>query len=257
MHDDLVVAAAQLRATGDPAANLALAVESIARAADRGARLVVLPEATLACFGSPLRDLAQPLDGPFADGIRDAAQRHGVVAIVGTFTPAGDGRVHNTLLLTGVGVEERYDKIHLFDAFGTRESEHVAPGSRLVTVDVLGTTIGVATCYDLRFAAQFTALGRAGARVVCVPASWADGPGKAEQFDILVRARAMDAQAWVVAADQAWTPPRGRAALGVGRSAVVDPAGAVRARLGAEEDLLVTRIVPGRADEVRQTVPIL
>ena len=64
--------------------------------------------------------------------------------------------------------EERYDKIHLFDAFGTRESEHVAPGSRLVTVDVLGTTIGVATCYDLRFAAQFTALGRAGARVVCV-----------------------------------------------------------------------------------------
>ena len=59
MHDDLVVAAAQLRATGDPAANLALAVESIARAADRGARLVVLPEATLACFGSPLRDLAQ------------------------------------------------------------------------------------------------------------------------------------------------------------------------------------------------------
>lgn len=61
----------------------------------------------------------------------------------------------------------------------------------------------------------------------------------------------------MVAADQAWTPPRGRAALGVGRSAVVDPAGAVRARLGAAEDLLVTRIVPGRADEVRQTVPIL
>lgn len=253
----LVVAAGQLRATSDPATNLRAATGVIREAADRGARLVVLPEATLAWFGTPLRTVAESLDGPFAEGIRQAARDTGTLVVVGTFTPAAEGRVHNTLLITGAGVNERYDKIHLFDAFGRRESDHVAPGDRLVTVDALGTTIGFATCYDLRFADQFTALGRAGARVICVPASWADGPGKAEQFDLLVRARAMDAQAWLVAADQPWTAPRGRAALGVGRSACVDPTGAVAARLGGEPGILITEIRPGLADEVRAAVPIL
>lgn len=87
------------------------------------------------------------------------------------FTPADDGRVRNTLLVTGPGVEEQYDKIHLFDAFGFAESDTVAPGDRPVTVTVDGVTVGLATCYDLRFAGLFQTLGDAGAQLVVVPAS--------------------------------------------------------------------------------------
>ena len=90
-----------------------------------------------------------------------------------------------------------------------------------------------------------------------VPAPWGEGPGKAEQWDVLTRARAMDAQAWLVACDQAWTPPAGTDPLGLGRSVVVEPLGGVRARLGAAVDALVTDIDPAIVAGVRQRVPIL
>lgn len=254
----LTVAAAQLTSGPDPAANLALVTAAIADAADRGARLVVTPEASMACFGSDLRAAAEPLDGPWAAGVRDAAKRHGVTAVVGMFEPAPDGRVYNTLLVAAAdGSATRYRKIHLFDAFGARESDTVAPGADLACVPVDGVTVGLATCYDVRFADQFSALGRAGAALVVLPASWGDGPGKAEQWDLLVRARAADAQSWLLACDQAWTPPRGRAPLGVGRSTLTDPTGTVRSRLSADPGLLVAEIDTDLVDEVRARVPIL
>ncbi len=252
----LVVAAAQLSTGPDPAANLDLVTAAIAEAADRGARLVVTPEATMACFGSDLRAAAEPLDGPWATGVRDAAKRHDVTAVVGMFEPAPDGRVYNTLLVAGAATAS-YRKIHLFDAFGSRESDTVAPGTDLVTVPVDGVSVGLATCYDVRFADQFSALGRAGASLIVLPASWGDGPGKAEQWDLLVRARAADAQAWLLACDQAWAPPRGRAPLGIGRSALTDPSGTVRARLGSDAGLLVAELDTDLVDEVRARVPIL
>lgn len=253
----LTVAAAQILATDDPTHNLAQVRDATARAADAGAQIVVFPEATMARFGSPLRSLAEPLDGRFAEGVRAAAAAGDVLVVAGMFTPAPDGRVRNTLLATGAGVEASYDKIHLYDAFGARESDTVEPGTRHVTVEAYGTTIGLATCYDLRFADQFTALGRAGAQVVCVPASWGEGPGKAEQWDVLVRARAMDAQAWLVACDMAWTPPVGADPLGLGRSAVADPLGGIRGRLGHAPDLLVTTIDTDVVEAVRARVPVL
>lgn len=254
---ELTVAAAQILATDDPDHNLELVSAATARAAAAGAQVVVFPEATMARFGSPLRSLAQPLDGPFASGVRAAAAQHEVLVIAGMFTPAAQGRIHNTLVATGAGVEASYDKIHLYDAFGARESDTVAPGTALVTVEAFGTRLGLATCYDLRFADQFTALGRAGAAVVCVPASWGDGPGKAEQWDVLVRARAMDAQAWLVACDMAWSPAPDAEPLGVGRSAVVDPLGGVRARLGHQPDLLITTIDLDAVTATRNRVPLV
>lgn len=211
----------------------------------------------MARFGTPLREIAEPLDGPFADGVRAVAEKHGVMVVVGLFTPSQDGRVRNTLLVTGEGVETSYDKIHLYDAFGSRESDAVEPGERLVTVDALGTRLGFATCYDVRFADQFTALGRAGAEVICLPACWGDGPRKAEQWDALVTARAMDSQAWLVAAGQAWSPPAGPIPRGIGRSAVVGPLGGVAARLDAHPDVLVTTIDLGSVGDARALVPIL
>ena len=120
-----------------------------------------------------------------------------------------------------------------------------------------GVTFGVSTCFDLRFAAQFTELGRRGAQVLLVPASWGEGPGKAEQWDLLVRARATDAQAWLLACDQAWTPPAGADPLGIGRSACVDPLGVIRAALPAGPGVLVCDVDPSLASDVRSRVPIL
>ena len=263
----LRLAGCQWTATGDPAANLVTLGEWTARAADAGARLVVHPEAAMAPFSRRLDTAAEPLDGRFADGVREVAQRHGVTVVVGMFTPADEittaegkerARVHNTLLVTGGGVEETtYRKIHLYDAFGSRESDTVAPGEQVRTVDVDGWSVGLATCYDVRFADQFTQLGRRGAELVVLPASWGDGPGKASQWDLLTRARAHDAQAWLLAVDQAWTPDSVDGPYGIGRSVLADPTGEVRARLGGGEDVLVAEIDRETVARTRGTIPIL
>jgi predicted amidohydrolase len=253
----LRVAAAQIGTGADPVANLVTATEAVRRAAAAGAELVVLPEATLAAFGTDLRVVAEPLDGPFATGLRKLATELGVVIVAGLFEPADDGRVHNTLLATGPGVEASYRKIHLYDAFGSRESDLVAPGKDLVTIEVGGVLVGLATCYDLRFADQFTALGRAGAQLIVVPASWGAGPGKEEQWDLLTRARAADAQAWLLACDQPWTPPKGTDPLGIGRTALVDPQGHTRSHLGPDPDLLLATVDTDLVTTVRARVPIL
>ena len=109
------------------------------------------------------------------------------------FTPgtADDGgKVRNTLLVTGRGIEASYDKIHLFDAFGFAESDTVDAGTEPVTFELDGVTFGLATCYDIRFPGLFTENADRGADVNIVCASWGSGPGKAEQWKLLARARA-------------------------------------------------------------------
>jgi deaminated glutathione amidase len=258
----LTVVAAQVRSGTDPVLNLAQAREAVRRAAGAGARLVVLPEATSASFARNPKRAAEPLDGPFGTGIREVASDAGVTVVVGLFEPADDGRVHNTLLVTGPAGEASYRKVHLFDAFDSRESDTVAPGEEYVVVDVDGgdagtVRVGLATCYDVRFADQFTALGSRGAELVVLPTSWGDGPGKADQWDVLVRARALDAQAWLLAAAQAWQEPAKGAPLGIGRSTLVDPLGAVHGRLGADPDLLVGEIDLDVVPAVRARIPVL
>jgi predicted amidohydrolase len=253
----LRVAAAQVSTGLDPVANLAIALDAIQQAAAAGAELIALPEATLACFGTDLSSVAEPLDGPFATGLRKVAADLGVVVAAGLFEPSSDGRVHNTVLVTGPGVEASYRKIHLYDAFGSRESDTVAPGKELVTFGWRDVTIGLATCYDLRFADQFTALGRLGAELIVVPASWGAGPGKEEQWDLLTRARSADAQAWLLACDQAYVPPSGNDPLGIGRSSVTSPLGQTLERLDAAPGTLHTTIDTSVAAAVRARVPIL
>jgi predicted amidohydrolase len=253
----LQVAAAQITTGPDPVANLATATAAIRQASGSGAELVVLPEATLARFGTDLRSVAEPLDGPFATGLRKVAADLGVVVAAGLFEPSEDGRVHNTVLVTGPGVEASYRKIHLYDAFGSRESDTVAPGNELVAFEYRGITVGLATCYDLRFAEQFTALGRLGAELIVVPASWGAGPGKEEQWDLLTGARAADAQAWLLACDQAYVPPAGTDPLGIGRSSLTTPLGQTHTRLGAVPDIVHATVDTSTVATVRIRVPIL
>jgi predicted amidohydrolase len=254
---------AQLHSTDDPGANLRTVAELTARAAEQGVELLVFPEATMCRFGVPLRPIAEPFDGPWAGAVRELAARHGLVVVAGMFTPAPDGRVHNTLLATGPGVEERYDKIYLFDAFGFRESATVAPGDRVVTIEVGGVMVGLTTCYDVRFPELYVALAERGARVITVSASWASGAGKLEHWSLLTRARALDTTTFVAAAGQAdpatvGAPPEILAApTGIGHSALIAPSGAVLAELGGEPGLLIHDLDLADIDRVRAGLPVL
>ncbi|MEU9339179.1 carbon-nitrogen hydrolase family protein [Streptomyces sp. NPDC048290] len=252
------IALSQLTTGPDPAKNLALIEDWTRRAADAGARVVVFPEASMACFGTPLAPLAEPLDGPWADGVRAIAAETGTVVVAGMFTPADEGRVTNTLLATGPAVETSYDKIHLYDAFGYRESESVAAGDRVVTVEVEGVRLGLATCYDVRFPELFRAHADAGATATLLAASWGAGPGKLDQWELLLRARALDATLWVAAVDQAdpGTAP-GTAPTGIGHSRVVGPDGTIRAALSEAPDLLVTDLDTEEVTQTRRRVSVL
>ncbi|NMH98530.1 carbon-nitrogen hydrolase family protein [Pseudonocardia acidicola] len=255
------IALAQAASSTEPEDNLKLIDDYTRRAADAGARLVVFPEAAMCRFGVPLGPVAEPLDGPWATRVRAIAADAGITLVAGMFTPSADGRVHNTLLATGGGVDTSYDKIHLFDAFGFAESDTVAPGREPVTADVDGHTVGLATCYDVRFPGLFQQLAGRGAALIVLPASWGAGRGKREQWDVLVRARALDSGAFVAACDQADPTTvggeAGKAPTGIGASLVADPFGAVVAQLGAEPGLLVADLDLDQAETARARTGVL
>ena len=255
------IALAQISSTPEPKDNLETLVRQTRAAAEAGARLVVFPEATMCCFGVKLGPVAEPLDGPWADGVREVAGQTGLTVVAGMFTPAGDGRVRNTLLATGGGVDTHYDKIHMYDAFGFAESDTVAPGEHPVTVDIDGTVVGLTTCYDIRFPGLYQLLADRGAVLTVVPASWGAGAGKLEQWELLVRARALDTGSFVAACDQADPATLGRepgkAPTGIGASLVAGPRGEVLQRLGAEPGLLVVDVDPEQAGATRRQIPVL
>ena len=252
------VALCQISSTESPAENLALVAAGVREAAERGAEVALFPEATMARFGIPLGPVAEPLDGPWASEIAALASEHRLLVVAGMFTPDPDGRVRNTLLVTGHGTHVGYDKIHLFDAFGFTESRTVAPGSSPVTLPFGGTTVGVATCYDIRFPGLFTTLADRGATVILLGASWGAGEGKRSQWELLVRARALDSTCWVLACGQADPGiPNPKAPTGIGFSMVADPTGEVVAALGPEPGMLVVDVDPALVESTRKIIPVL
>ncbi len=256
------IALAQLVSGPDPAANLDLVADHAGRAGEQDADLLVCPEATMRCFGLPLGEIAEPVDGPWATRLTAIAIEHDLVIAAGMFTPADDGRVRNTLRVVGPGVDTSYDKIHLFDAFGFAESDTVAPGAEPLVVDVAGTAVGFAVCYDVRFPGLFTALADRGASLICVPASWGAGPTKIEQWELLVRARALDSTCFVAGAGQAdpatiGVTTRGSAPTGVGHSLVVSPTGVLLASLTGDPGLLVVDLDPAEVTAARRSIPVL
>ncbi len=261
------IALAQILSGTDPGVNLRLVREYSGRAAEAGARLVVFPEATMCRFGVPLAPIAEPVTGPWAQSVRQIAKDTEITVIAGMFTPAGDGRVTNTLIAVGSGAPDQpdahYDKIHLYDAFGFAESRTVAPGREPVVVDVGGVGVGLSTCYDIRFPQLYTELARRGAQLIAVSASWGSGPGKLEQWTLLARARALDSTSYIAAAGQAdpgaslsSTVSPG-APTGVGGSLVASPFGEVVTAAGAEPELLVADIALDRVSVARDKIAVL
>lgn len=254
----LAVAVAQFAPTDDKAANLAHIRELATRAVARGAELVVFPEYSsyfTAQFGENFVAAAETLDGPFVASLEALAKVLNIHIVAGMLETASDGNhVRNTLVAvapTG-GRIAKYRKIHLYDAFGLRESDWVIAGDieqpELFTLK--GLTVGLQTCYDIRFPEMTRRLVDAGAHLALVPAEWVRGPLKEQHWRTLVTARALENTIYVAAAGQA--PPSG-----VGRSMIVDPMGVELAALGEVSDVAVAWLSADRVAQVREVNPAL
>ncbi|WP_353827286.1 carbon-nitrogen hydrolase family protein [Agromyces sp. SYSU T0242] len=255
----LAVAVAQFAPGDDPDANLAEIERLAQRAAQRGARLVVFPE--YSSFFTPEPgpawvDAAQPVGGAFTTALADLADRLGVHVVAGMIErPAGESRrVANTVVAIAPdeGVVASYRKLHLYDAFGQRESEWVAPGEigEPETFAVDGIRFGLQTCYDARFPEVTRRIVDAGADAICMPAEWVRGPLKEAHWRTLTTARAIENTAYVLAADHA--PP-----IGAGNSMIVDPMGVEAATIGEQADVAIAWISEDRIAEVRRRNPAL
>lgn len=254
----MLIGVGQFAPGEDKRANLATVRRLVARAAERGARVVLLPE--YAMFTAPRTDhrfvaSAEPLDGEFVTGLAKVAAEHGVHVAAGVNEAAPGGqRFRNTLVAVGPdgAVAATYRKLHLYDAFGVTESEVVEPGSieepRTFTVD--GLTFGLQTCYDLRFPEVTRRIVDAGVDVLLLAAEWVPGPLKEDHWTTLVRARAIENTIYVAAAGQP-------APTGAGNSMVVDPMGTRVVALGEESGVAVGPISAERVAEVRTKNPAL
>jgi deaminated glutathione amidase len=255
------VALGQIPVSSRPGVNLERVRAALRQAADGGADLAVFPEATQLRFGCDLRAAAEPLDGAFCTGLAGAAREAGVAVVAGVFEPAPDGRVYNTAVAyDGAGrLAAAYRKLHLFDAFGHRESDQVAPGSTPVICTLAGVRTGLEICYDVRFPELSRALAVGGACLLVLPAAWAAGLFKEDHWVTLVRARAIENTVWVAAVGQVPDPgePPTRAATGIGRSMLVDPLGVVRMDLGPGPAVAVGEVDAGLVASVRASVPSL
>jgi len=263
------VAVVQLSSQGDVAANLRKVEELVAAAASDGATLVGLPE-NFAFLGESEEDKrkvaeAIPGDGPIVKKLLELAARHRIHLVAGGMPEqSGDpARPYNTSLLVGPGgsVLARYRKIHLFDVDlpdGTvlKESAGSSAGDEpcVARLEEADTLLGMTVCYDLRFPELFRRLGDAGARLITVPAAFTLTTGK-DHWHVLLRARAIENQVFILAPAQTGRHPRGRQTYG--KSLIVDPWGDVLAQCGEGEGYAVARLDFAYQDRVRASLPCL
>ena len=258
-HGDAVaIAVAQFAPGTDKTENLSIIRELATTATARGARLVVFPEYSsffTAELGPQSVAAAEPLDGPFVEGLSMIATELGVHLVAGLLETTDDAsRFSNTIVaVDGRGaVVAKYRKLHLYDAFGQRESDWVVPGliEEPETFAVGGLTAGIQTCYDIRFPEVTRRLVDAGADLVLVPSEWVRGPLKEQHWRTLVTARALENTIYLAAADQA--PP-----IGAGNSMIVDPMGVELATIGETRDVALAWASASRIAQVRVVNPAL
>ena len=266
------VAVVQLNSQEDVGANLAKAVALVEEAARGGATLVSLPE-NFAFMGEEAQRLAHAevirtgqgarTNGPIVAALSDVAKRCAVHIVAGGMPERGDdpNRPFNTSLLVDARGEviAKYRKVHLFDVDlpdGTslKESQATSAGAEASVTDVLGTKLGMTICYDLRFPELYRALGAKGARVVTVPAAFTLTTGK-DHWHVLLRARAIENQVFILAPGQHGKHPRGRQTYG--KSLIVDPWGDVLAQCGEGEGVAIATLDFAYQDKVRAALPCL
>jgi predicted amidohydrolase len=259
--DRLTVAAVQITSGDDRAVNIARARDLVGEAARAGARLIVLPEKWPHLHGPRTAEGAEPLDGPSVSAAAGWARELDVAIVAGSITEGAQaGRVHNTsvLLAPGGGVVAVYRKIHMFDVDvdgrSYRESAVTAPGTETVAADVLGRRVGMSICYDLRFPELYRRLASAGAQLLVVPAAFTDVTGRAH-WETLLRARAIENQAFVIAAGQVGRHSDGT--LSHGHSMIVDAWGTVLAEAPEGEGVAVATLDFAALADIRRRLPAL
>lgn len=257
------VTVCQLNAQADRDANLATARELLSRAAAAGADVAVLPEYVDYLGPASGEPKPEPVDGEFATYFAGAARELRMWVLAGSFheTSPDPARAHNTSLLFDRGgrLAAAYRKIHLYDVeipgrVSVTESDTIAPGTETVVVDVEGVGFGLSICYDLRFPELYRRLALAGATVLLVPAAFMMHTGR-DHWEVLLRARAIENQCYVVAAGQIGSHDPGRTCFG--RSMVVDPWGTIVAQAPDEVGIIVADLDPARVTSIRTELPSL
>jgi predicted amidohydrolase len=260
----VIAASVQLTATADRDRNLATADRLTRAAAAAGAELVVLPE-KWSVLGTPEETAAgaEPFDGPAISWARAVAAELGIDLVAGSIAErvSGQDKNSNTSVHVGPDGEVRavYRKMHMFDVQvggrTYRESDHEQPGDEVVvSATAGGVELGLSVCYDLRFPELYRILAVRGARVLIVPAAFTLATTR-EHWEVLLRARAIEDQCFVVAANQV-----GEHAPGLrsgGRSMIVDPWGVVLAQAPDSETYITAQLDFDRQDEIRRSVPSL
>ena len=257
-------AVVQLNSNDDYENNLAVAERLVRAAAADGAELVVLPE-KWNLLGTPEALLAgaEPLDGPTLTAARSWARELGIVLLCGSIAERveGEEKLFNTSVLVGADGSDlaTYRKIHMFDVdiggVSYRESEHERGGEEIVLAAIAeDVELGLTVCYDLRFPELYRILAVRGARVITVPSAFTFPTGR-DHWEVLLRARAIENQAFIVAPNQVGeAPPHYRS---WGHSAIVDPWGAVLAEAPDEECFVAAELDLAAQDEVREKLPSL
>jgi deaminated glutathione amidase len=257
------VAAVQLNSNGDKQRNLAAAERLVRAAAVDGAEFVALPEKwNLLAGGEELVAGAEPLDGPSLAAARGWARDLGVHLLAGSISERGaeGAKAFNTSVLIGPGGEDVavYRKIHMFDVdaggVSYRESRHEQPGTEPVAAQLGDLTLGMTVCYDLRFPELFRILALRGARIVAVPSAFTLATGR-DHWEVLLRARAIEDQVFVVAPNQVGEAPPHYSSFG--RSMIVDPWGVVLATAPDGEGFVAAELDFTEQDRVRKSLPSL
>jgi predicted amidohydrolase len=256
------VAVLQMNSGEDKAANVETALRLIDEAAATGARLVVLPE-IWPYLGSDAgnRTNAELIPGPITGALAAKAKQHGIYVHGGSILEQRDGepKLLNTTVVFDPSGElvAQYSKIHMFDVVldgiaSYRESNTVQRGEEIVTFDMDGTTVGLAICYDLRFPELFRILALQGAEVIVLPAAFTMTTGK-DHWEVLIRARAIENQVYMVSCGQYGPDSAGKWCYG--RSLIADPWGTVLATAPDRECVLRATLDLDYLQKVRRQVP--
>ncbi|HXX72544.1 MAG TPA: carbon-nitrogen hydrolase family protein [Candidatus Acidoferrales bacterium] len=244
----------QLRATPAKDANLGKIlqhIDSLGSSCD----LVVFPEY---CMGYPngklsrefVQEIAEPLNGGFVKSVAEKSKTHGSTVVLPIFERDAETVFNTSVIVTDGRVIGKYRKIHLFDAFGFRESEFFGHGTEMVLFSVRGITLGVITCYELRFPELMRRQVLSGARAVIVPAGWVHGSLKEEQWQTLLMARAAENTSYVIGVGNAHE-------AFIGRSMVADPLGIKILDLAHGERVGYSEIDDAMVTQVRERIPVL
>ena len=259
MDERFTAAAVQPRCTEDVARNLANAFQGVRRAAKAGARLVVLPE-RFPYYGMRAdlaRASADTVPGHLCNQLSDLARDLGIVLVAGSFLEKAPPKrkLYNTCVAFDPfgQVLAQYRKIHLFDAGSVRESGFMLPGEEPVVTDTPVGRLGLTICYDVRFPELYRELAWQGAEIMTVVAAFPPRTGRAHWLTLL-RARAIESQCYVVAANHCGRVP---GCATYGHSAIVDPWGKVLAEADGRPGVITARVDLGYVEEVRTKLPSL